>query len=186
MLRLPGHRDDLQGFHVRDYFQGELEEKDAKSKAKGGAGRIRWFGRALVHVAALVKRHFVSLQQAMAGKHDDRSSTAEELEAVQTELGAALAKAAFLEAKVKDLEKVWRTPTGSSRRATRSSAPRRRRRRRRSCGRPHQAAEVRLRRAHQGGACAAGGGGAGQGRGAGCGGEGEAARADRGGSQAGA
>ena len=91
---------------MRDYFQGELEEKDAKSKAKGGAGRIRWFGRALVHVAALVKRHVVSLRQAMAGKHDDRSSTAEELEAVQTELGTALAQVAFLEAKVAKLEKV--------------------------------------------------------------------------------
>ena len=101
VLRLPGHRDDLEGDMLADYFRDPAKEKEPGSKKAGGAGASRWAGRALVDVAVLVKKSYRDLRQAMGGVLDEQPSVADELATYRAELAAATTECEWLRKSLK-------------------------------------------------------------------------------------
>ena len=101
VLRLPGHRDDLEGDMLADYFRDPAKEKEPGSKKAGGAGASRWAGRALVDVAVLVKKSYRDLRKAMGGVLDEQPSVADELATYRAELAAATTECEWLRKSLK-------------------------------------------------------------------------------------
>ena len=93
-LRLPGHLDGLRVDLLQRWLYDVPKEKDAKSKHKGGAGRLRCYGRALVQAAALVFRRGVLLRTAL-GVTDDVG--AEEVLSARDEIAQLKARLAEAE-----------------------------------------------------------------------------------------